>query len=162
MSYLLDKKIKRRKILNLSLLIIFLLFGIYFRNPIFNKLSAFSHFVFRPVVYLGNSIGGDFSKIGVYFSSKSSLLKDKQNLTDTLNEKTSTYSNYSSLLEENTELKEILGRKNIKTNMVLASILSKPNTSLYDTLIIDAGFEDDISLGSRVFAYGNVPIGKVA
>ena len=162
MSYLLDKKIKRRKLFNIFLFVIFLLFIIYFRSPIFNKLSAISHFVFRPIFLLGNSVGLRLSELGAYFSFKSSLSEDKQNLLNILEEKNSRYSNYASLLDENIKLKEILRRKNTQVDMILASILSKPNRSLYDSLIVDAGISDGIVLGAWVFAYGNVPIGYVA
>ena len=43
----------------------------------------------------------------------------------------------------------------------MASILSKPNQSPYDTLIIDVGTNEGVTVGQRVFAEGNVPIGKI-
>jgi len=46
--------------------------------------------------------------------------------------------------------------------MVISTILSKPNHSLYDTLIIDTGAKNSISEGKRVFAFGNIPIGRIA
>jgi len=64
-------------------------------------------------------------------------------------------------LYDDFKIKEILGRKGEKTNMILASFLSKPNQSLYDTFIIDVGAKDGILVGQRVFALGNVPIGRV-
>jgi len=70
--------------------------------------------------------------------------------------------NYNSILDDNSKMEEILGRKNAKANIVLAGILSKPNQSPYDTLIIDAGANNGIAPGQRVFALGNVPIGRIA
>ena len=70
--------------------------------------------------------------------------------------------NYNSTLDENLKTKEILGRKDTKANMILAGILSKPNQSPYDTLIIDVGAKDGILFGQRVFALGNIPIGRIA
>ncbi len=70
--------------------------------------------------------------------------------------------NYSSILDENLKIKEVLGRKDGETRMVLAGILSKPNRSPYDTLIIDVGTEHGIVSGQRVFALGNIPIGSVS
>lgn len=46
--------------------------------------------------------------------------------------------------------------------MTVAGILSKPNKSPYDTLVIDAGENENIEVGNLVFALGNIPIGKVA
>lgn len=162
MSYLLDKKIKRRKFLNIFLFVVFLFLLIYFRNPIFNKLSSFSLFIFKPVLFVGNNIGESLSGIETLFSFKSSLLEDKKNLLLALDEKNATYSNYASVLDENLKMKEILGRKNTRADMILAGILAKPNVSLYDTLLIDAGLEEGVAIGSRVFAHGNIPIGKIA
>src|SRR3989344_1361435 len=71
-------------------------------------------------------------------------------------------SNYNSILIENINLKEILGRKNEKTAMILAAVLSKPNQSPYDTIIIDAGTKQGLKTGDVIFALGNIPIGRVS
>ena len=70
--------------------------------------------------------------------------------------------NYDSLLAENENLKGMLGRKDAKASTILAAILSKPNQSAYDTLVVDVGATQGIEEGSTVFALGNVPIGRVA
>jgi len=117
--------------------------------------------IFRPVLILGNNIGEKFSNISSFFYSKNILLENNTNLRLDLNEKETMLSNYNSILAENIQMKEILGRKIEKTNMVISAILSKPNRSLYDTLIIDTGTKDSISEGKRVFAFGNIPIGRI-
>ena len=118
--------------------------------------------IFRPVLILGNNIGEKFSNISSFFYSKNILLENNINLRLDLNEKETMLSNYNSILAENIQMKEILGRKIEKTNMVISTILSKPNHSLYDTLIIDTGAKNGISEGKRVFAFGNIPIGRIA
>jgi len=118
--------------------------------------------IFRPVLILGNNIGEKFSNISSFFYSKNILLENNINLRLDLNEKETMLSNYNSILAENIQMKEILGRKIEKTNMVISTILSKPNHSLYDTLIIDTGAKNSISEGKRVFAFGNIPIGRIA
>ena len=45
--------------------------------------------------------------------------------------------------------------------MILGSILSKPNQSPYDTLVIDVWDNKGIKVGDIVFALSNVPIGRV-
>jgi len=40
--------------------------------------------------------------------------------------------------------------------------LTKPDQSIYGTLIVDAGINQGIKVGSTVFALGNIPIGRVA
>lgn len=46
-------------------------------------------------------------------------------------------------------------------NPITASILIKPNFTLYDTLIVDVGTQDGVEEGDIVVAYGSVAIGKV-
>jgi rod shape-determining protein MreC len=162
MSYLLDKRIKRDKLVKYIISFIILCILIYFRSSVFNGLSYFSHFIFRPVIVLGNNVGEKISNTGSYFDSKKSLLLENQDLRFKLNEQEARISNYNSILDENLKIKEILERKQDKTNMILAGILSKPNQSLYDTLVIDIGLKDGIVSGKKVFAFGNIPIGYVS
>ena len=162
MSYLLDKKIKRNKFFRYILFIIALFILIYFRSGIFRGFSYVSHLVFRPVLILGNNISEKLSNAGAYFYSKNTLLLENEDLKTKLNEQEARISNHNSILDENLKIKEILGRKQEEADMVLASILSKPNQSPYDTLIIDIGVENEISLGQKVFALGNIPIGYIA
>ncbi len=169
MNYLLDKKTRRNKFFKYILFFVALLVLIYFRSGIFYGLSYVSSFIFRPVLVLGNNIGEKLSNSGSYFYSKNSLLLENENLKSKLNEQEVRISNYNSILAENLKIKEILGRlptgqagKNEKVNMILAGILSKPNQSPYDTLVIDIGVREGILLGQKVFALGNVPIGRIA
>ena len=168
MSYLLDKKIKRDKIFKYAIFVVILFVLIYFRAGVFRGLSYVSSIIFRPVLILGNNIGEKLSNAGAYFYSKNFLLSENENLKAKLNEQEVRMSNYNSILDENLKIKETLGRlpaqagKTEKANMVLAGILSKPNQSPYDTLVVDVGVKNGIVSGQKVFALGNVPIGRVA
>lgn len=162
MSYLLDKKIKRNKLFKYSIFVVILFFLIYFRAGVFRGLSYVSSVIFRPVQILGNNISGSLSNTSAYFYSKNSLLSENENLKAKLNEQEARMSNYNSILDENLKIKETLGRKNERTNLILAGILSKPNKSPYDTLIVDIGAKSGLVSGQKVFALGNVPIGRIA
>jgi cell shape-determining protein MreC len=161
MSYLLDKKIKRKKIQKLALMVVVLFFLIYFRVGILNGLSAGAQFVFRPVLILGHNLKNGFSNLGAYFSSKKSLWAENQDLKNQIETSQADRANYLSVVNENNQMKEILNRKGSNLNLVLASILSKPNQSPYDTFIVDVGTDAGIVVGDRVFAFGNVPIGTI-
>ncbi|MFA6076859.1 MAG: rod shape-determining protein MreC [Candidatus Paceibacterota bacterium] len=162
MSYLLDRKIKRKKILY-ALAFIFVCFVLfYFRLGIWNSLSYLSHGFFRPFLTTGNNIGGKLGSFSSYFLSKNSLYLENENLKSKLSEQEARNSNYNSILAENVLLKETLGRKKEQTIMTLSAILSKPNKSPYDTLVIDVGIRQGIKIGDMVFALGNVPIGSIA
>ncbi|HTE48293.1 MAG TPA: rod shape-determining protein MreC [Candidatus Paceibacterota bacterium] len=99
--------------------------------------------------------------VGSFFVSKNSLYLENENLKSQLSEITATMANYNSVLDENNSLKEILGRINEKP-MTLSAILAKPNKSFYDTLVIDAGINQRVETGDLVFAFGNVPIGRIS
>ena len=171
MNYLLDKKIKRKKFFNIALGVLVLVILFYFRSGIFNGLSFMAGGLFRPVLILGNNIGEKFGNLGAYFASKNSLSAENENLKMQILESEADRANYASVVAENASLKEMLGRKDPKTNMILATILAKPNQSPYDTLVIDAGAGQGIKEGDTVFALGhsstgealgNIPIGRVA
>ena len=173
MSYLLDKKTQRKKFLNIFLICIFFIILFFFRLAIFNGFSYVIHKVFRPVLALGAIVGDKFKSLDSFLVSKNSLYLQNEDLKNKLAENNTRISNYNSLLAENTSLKEILNRKNParpplsgaggeKNNLTLATILSKPNQSLYDVLVIDIGAKDGVKIGDLVFALGDVPIGRVS
>ncbi len=162
MSYLLDKKIRRNKFFKYALFVAIALFLVYFRAGIWNGLSSFSAFVFRPIFVFGNNIGEKVSELGVYFYSKESLSAENVSLKERISEKSSQMENYNTILAENTGLKEILGRKPERKDFLLSAILSKPDKSLYDTLVLDAGSNLGVKIGARIFALGNIPLGYIA
>ncbi len=124
-------------------------------------LSVSAHFVFRPVLILGNNLGNKFGNLGAYFNSKKLLSLENETLKSKVSTDEAKISNYNSILDENNSLKATLGRVGENQNLILASILSKPNQSPYDTLIVDVGKNAGILVGQKVFAEGVVPIGKV-
>ncbi len=162
MSYLLDRKNKRKKIAFVASAIIFLGVFLYFRAPIFSFLSAISQQVFKPAIYLKNNLARSFSGWGAVFSSKRSLSAEIDALKLQLLENEARTENYNSILDENERLKEILDRASNNKNFLLSAILSKPNKSPYDTMLVDAGGDLGVKEGDLVFALGNIPVGRVA
>ena len=67
----------------------------------------------------------------------------------------------SVLREENRLLEEKLGREFSERKAILGTVLSKPNRTPYDTLIIDAGAYEGVMEGDRVAAYEHVIIGSI-
>lgn len=162
MSYLLDKKIQRHKFFKIAIGVIFLIILFVFRSPIFGGLSDVSQGVFRPVLVLGNGVGEKFKSFGSYFVSKNSLYLQNQKLQSEVAFNNARMTNYDSVVADDAGIKEILGRKDPKVPMILSAILAKPNQSLYDTLVIDAGVKQNVKVGDKVFALGDVPIGRIA
>jgi cell shape-determining protein MreC len=162
MSYLLDKKIKRKRINKVALIVVILFVVFYFRTGILNILSSATHFVFRPVLVLGENIGNGFSNIRLILHNRKTLLIENENLKSQISESEADRANYASVVDENNKMKEILGRKGENQDFVLASILSKPNKSPYDTFVVDIGANSGVVVGEKVFALGNIPVGKIA
>ena len=65
------------------------------------------------------------------------------------------------LQKENNELKDILGRSGSE-NVVLGYILKKPPFTAYDSFILDVGTDQNVALGDKVYALGNILIGEIA
>lgn len=162
MSYLQDKKLKQKKVSRIAAIVLVAIILIYFSSSIFHGLSAGAQAIFRPVIILGGNIKETISSASTVFRSKQSLFNDNVDLKMELDKQSTFVANYNSILDENNKLKEILGRKSEKMDLILAGILAKPNHSLYGALSIDAGVNQGVAVGARVFALGNVPIGRVA
>lgn len=95
------------------------------------------------------------------FQTKKTLLRDNAVLlqkTKVLEE--SVYS-VVALEQENAELKKIMGRNSDISSIVLSRVISRPQATPYDTLIIDRGSESGIEQGNIVLADGVYAIGRV-
>lgn len=93
--------------------------------------------------------------------SKSSVSLENHNLIEEISALRLSMSDYQILKKENEDLKELLGRLPMNKDFVLGNILTKPNHSPYDTIVIDIGSSDNVSEGSLVYANGNIPIGNI-
>ena len=157
----LDKKqiTRRRKItrnaigFGLFLLLVFL--GILsWTGNLFN-------FVGSPIWKVEKSINNSFNNLNYLFRTKAAITKENHNLIDdNLNIKLSMI-DYQILKRENDQLKEILGHLPESKNFILGNILSKPNHSPYDTIIIDIGTSSGIKEGDSIYVNGNISIGNI-
>lgn len=162
MNYLLDKKNKKNKYIKIALGVVGFIILFFLKTSIWNGISYMTGSIFRPILVSGNSVGEKFKNIGAYFSYKSSLFKENADLKSRIERDVADRANYDSVVEENVSLKEILNRKSQNNTMMLSAILAKPNQTLHDTLLIDIGIDKGLKVGDKVFALGNVPIGRIA
>ena len=117
--------------------------------------------ILRPLWNLENGVVSGTDTFVSYFASKHMLEIENQSLKSQLIEMQARMADRATLAQENASLKEILGRTT-SNNLILGTILVKPNRSLYDTLVIDIGADNGIKVGDTVFAYGTTPIGLVS
>lgn len=161
MNYLLDKKNKRNKFLKIAAFVLFFVILFYFKTSIFSGLSYVGQGIFRPVLVSGNGISQRFKNFTSYFLFKNSLYKENLDLKAQIEKDIADRANYYSVLQENTDLKETLGRKKEGSKMVLGAILTKPNQNPYDTVVLDIGSNLGLKEGDKVFAFGDIPVGRI-
>ncbi len=146
-----------------TLLVAALVFVLCFIASVF-IFPAFGHLfrtMLRPLTSVSSGIGSGFETLGAYFGSKAHMERRNQELENQITELQTRLLDRDSIALENAALQEILNRK-VSEKFTLARVLVKPNRSLYDTVIIDIGKDNNLRVGAQVFAYGDVPIGTVA
>jgi len=94
--------------------------------------------------------------------SKDSLIRENENLKLQIDKDKRDMILKDVLSAENDDLKIALNRKDLNKKSILSIILVKPFLSPYDTLIIDVGNDQNISVGDKVVADGNTFIGYVS
>lgn len=116
--------------------------------------------VAEPFLKVGASVNNVGAAAVGIFSSKSSIEAENLQLKDQLAQVQVEKDQNKLLLQENLQLKELLGRHS-NNSSILATILAKPPISLYDTVVIDVGSGDGVVVGDTALALGLVPIGKI-
>lgn len=118
-------------------------------------------FVAVPFMKVGASVHDAGAAVAGVFVSKNSIETENQKLKNQLAEVQVAVDRDKLLVQENSELKELLGRHS-KSSSILATVLSKPPMSFYDTLVVDVGSSDHVAVGDIALALGFVPIGTVS
>lgn len=104
-------------------------------------------------------IYGDTLSLTTY--SKQSLIKKVTTLETQLDAQRASLVALSTLEKENESLKAELGRTP-ETKGILGRVIVPPNHSIYDTIVIDVGFEEGVTIGQNVYAFGSVALGTVS
>ncbi len=152
---------KKKLIKNLILLGSFLVFIVL---GIFAFSNNFTHYLGKPLWRIKTSAINGLESVGYIVRTKASVYKENENLLKENTDLKISMIDYQILKDENLKLKESLGRVPSGKNFILSSILTKPNYSPYDTIIIDIGLDSGITIGNRVYGDGDsmVPIGEIS
>jgi cell shape-determining protein MreC len=118
-------------------------------------------FAAAPFMRIGSSIHGAGAAAAGIFTSKSSLEAENQKLKDQLVKVQVAIDRDNLLTQENSQLKELLGRHSDNLS-ILATVLAMPPMSLYDTVVVDVGSSNHVAVGDTAIALGLVPIGTVS
>ncbi|HWC57443.1 MAG TPA: rod shape-determining protein MreC [Candidatus Paceibacterota bacterium] len=92
--------------------------------------------------------------------SKRALVKKIASLQATIDANTAALVTAEELRTENDQLKAALGRTPVPTG-VLAHVMTPPNRSFYDTMLIDAGTDDGVNVGQVVYTFDTIALGTV-
>ena len=157
-----DKKqiVKRKRLIkNLILLGVFLVFA---SLGFFSYSRGLFNFIGRPIWKTKNLVVNKLENVGYVVRTKASVYKDNENLLKENTDLKASMIDYQILKSENISLKELLGRVPTGRDMVLANILTKPNYSPYDTIIVDIGDSSGVVVGDVVYSDMTIPIGEVS
>lgn len=159
-SFRQDNKRKQKRLQITILISLLLLLLLVLKTPVSNVLGNALHVIGAPFWNMRVSAVNWFSEQRTLISSKKSLLEENVKLKDLIDRMALEAYSYDLVRQENEMLKEKLGRKS-EEELLLARVLATPGQSPFDTLVIDAGAEEGVSLGMRVFTEGDFAIGEV-
>ncbi len=140
-------------------IIFFLIFVLLFS---FNPTRGFLFKMGYPFWTIKNSINYFFTQSFNVLKSKNSLIAEDYLLKEDIKRNENDVVLLNLIKKENEDLKGVLGRKINNSNVVLSTVLIKPSFSAYDTLIVDVGESDGVSVDDKVLAEGSVFIGYVS
>lgn len=157
-----DKKRINKKKKIIKYIIVFIIFFVLLNFGLLGFLGNFFNFIGRPIWNTEKALINEIDESGHLWQNKKIVFKENILLKEENFYLKNLMINYSLLEKENNHLKEILGRLPSTDDYILANILAKPNSSPYDTLIIDIGLKDEIKENDNVFVNGDIPIGYVS
>ena len=113
-----------------------------------------------PFWHGSSALTGAYSHIKEFFIFKNTLISENAILKAEAASLKLKEMDYDILMKENQDLKNQLGRLDISPR-ILSKVLSKPPSSPYDTFILDAGSNQGVALGNKVYLSDNVIIGLI-
>ncbi len=143
----------------------FIIFGVFILIATLGGLTwtgHIFHFIGRPIWLVEKSANKFIDDNGAIIRSKKSIYSENENLIRENDDLKISLIEYNLLKDENIKLKKLLGRLPTTGNFILGNILTKPNHSPYDTIIIDIGEVQGIIEGDMIYALGVVPIGQIS
>lgn len=151
---------KKRFIYGVTAFVIFVILFFsrgFFGGPVGGALSV----VFRPVWILRAAVSETVSGWLSIITAKERLQEENRSLREELDMIALEAYERDLLVEENSSLKEMLGRTD-ERDLILATVLVRPADSAYDTIVLDVGSLNGVFPGARVYTDGNFLLGEAA
>ena len=102
-----------------------------------------------PIWRAENAVSRSLRNVTTYFSSQNSLVRDNAALKDRIASLEIEVTSLSSGQVVVNNLLELLNRRP-ESNMIVAAVLTYPPETPYDIIIIDAGLDQSVTVGSEV------------
>lgn len=161
MSYLQDRRKNQKQkkyIIGAILVLVFLVFSI---TGLFSKMNGILQFFGSPFWKSKNFVVEKTNDTSYLLRNKKSVFSENKNLIEENQNLKNKIADYEILENENKNLKELFNRIQNPADYVLARVLSKPNKTPYDTLIIDIGKDESLHDGQKVFVGQSLPLGEI-
>ncbi len=156
-----DKQEKKKRITVIVVIVVLALIFIAGHFGAGRGLASVFHAIVRPFWKNETALVNQTTLQSGALRSKSEILAENEALKAENEKLKIQMSDYQTIKDDNESLKALMGRAD-KPNFVIASVISKPPHSLYDTLIIDAGSAVGIASGMKIYVDGTVLIGTVS
>ncbi len=114
--------------------------------------------VASPLWSVGSSLSVAAGNVGSFFTDKAVLTNERDRL---LADNAAYYAKNAQLDAKVKDLERLLGGRTEPIDGILAGVLSRPPVSPYDVLIVNAGSNARVSVGSRADGPGGMPLGEV-
>jgi len=129
-------------------------------TPVRNTLTVGIYAIAPSVWWISDKTTGVLDSFVANFRAKDSLVKENETLLIEVNRMQAQVLDRNLLSERVANLEEILGRAR-SDDRVVAEVIVGPGRSPYDTLVIDAGAEEGITIGDVVVYTGSSIIGEI-
>lgn len=124
-----------------------------------NVLGSAASYIVKPVRVVRSWFVESTSSFPSYIRSKSALIAERDKAEEELEGSKSQQAIIGALRRENEELRGLLNVS--ESERIIAGVISRPNETPYDTLLIDRGFADGVIERSVVYSK-DIAIGLIA
>lgn len=144
-----------KSIIAVSVFLLLSLFAFVFPNIT----RTISQAVAKPLWLMRGGAVNTFGGVRSFFTFKSTLIAENKTLENQVAMLEQKQIDYEAMQRENQDLKNMTGEAG--GSRITARVLSKPPSSPYDTLIIDVGSSEGVTLGNKVYVSNSVAVGQV-
>ena len=148
-----------RSFFKILIIFVLVLVLVLFFNIFDSSRSLVSNF-FYPFLKTGDYFYKSVNQIPNFFSSKNKLMQENKSLSDQIENDHLSLIDYESIKLENEKLREVLKIKPVG-NFITTNIIAKSPQIPLDSLFLDKGSDDGLSIGDFVLSSERILVGKI-